>query len=263
MNRRRLIWAAVMLAAGAYLVLRIATGKMQAPVGVKGVGIWFAAFMTLAIFSFLFGDNPAYKFAEHLFVGVSAAYWMVVTFWTALVPNLFGKLFPDFVATHLMPGLKENGKAPEQDLFYLVPLVFGILLLWRLSPKAPWLSRWALAFIIGITAGLRLIGFLSSDFIGQIRNTMVPFVVLSADGGPLWGDTINNLVTLVGVTTALCYFYFSKEHDGVFGRISRVGIWTLMITFGAGFGYTVMGRVALLVGRLQFLLIDWLRLASP
>ena len=35
-----------------------------------------AAFLTLAIFSFLYKDNPFYKFAEHLFVGVSAAFWM-------------------------------------------------------------------------------------------------------------------------------------------------------------------------------------------
>jgi hypothetical protein len=31
-----------------------------------------------------------------------------------------------------------------------------------------------------------------------------------------------------------------------------------MITFGASFGYTVMGRISLLVGRITFLLDDWL-----
>jgi hypothetical protein len=33
-----------------------------------------------------------------------------------------------------------------------------------------------------------------------------------------------------------------------------------MITFGAAFGYTVMGRMSLLIGRLDFLLADWLHL---
>jgi hypothetical protein len=41
-------------------------------------------------------------------------------------------------------------------------------------------------------------------------------------------------------------------------RISRVGIWFLMISFGAAFGFTVMGRVALLIGRINFLIYDWI-----
>jgi len=36
------------------------------------IGTWVAAFLTLSIFSFLYKDNPFYKFAEHLMVGVSA-----------------------------------------------------------------------------------------------------------------------------------------------------------------------------------------------
>jgi hypothetical protein len=37
-----------------------------------------------------------------------------------------------------------------------------------------------------------------------------------------------------------------------------VGVWFLMIAFGASFGYTVMARVSLLIARVQFLLRDWL-----
>jgi len=36
-----------------------------------------------------------------------------------------------------------------------------------------------------------------------------------------------------------------------------------MITFGAAFGYTVMGRIALLAIRLEFLFDDWLWLIDP
>ena len=35
-----------------------------------------------------------------------------------------------------------------------------------------------------------------------------------------------------------------------------------MISFGASFGYTVMARVSLLLGRFQFLLGDWLHLVD-
>ena len=34
------------------------------------LGGWIAVFLTLGIFSYLYKDNPFYKIAEHLFVGV-------------------------------------------------------------------------------------------------------------------------------------------------------------------------------------------------
>jgi hypothetical protein len=37
------------------------------------------------------------------------------------------------------------------------------------------------------------------------------------------------------------------------GVVSRIGIYVIMVGFGAGFGLTVMGRVALLVNRVIFL----------
>src|SRR5687768_11011889 len=58
----------------------------------RTIGLWAAAFFTLAIFSFLYGDNPIYKVAESVLVGVSAAYWIVVAFWDVIVPNLIGKI---------------------------------------------------------------------------------------------------------------------------------------------------------------------------
>jgi hypothetical protein len=254
-------WGLVVLAGG-WLIVRSATGAMAAPWTAAGAWLWVAALMTLGIFSFLVGDNPLYKFTENLFIGVSAAYWMVVAFWTTLVPNLFGHLAPRFVTAHLVPGLAENGVVPEADLSYLIPLGFGILLLWRLAPRGGWISRWTLALILGTTAGLRLIGFLVSDFVGQIRNGMKPLLVVTPGGGLDWGASFSAIVGTLAVISGLVYFFFSKEHKGVFGAISRVGIWVLMITFGAGFGYTVMGRIALLVGRFEFLLYDWLHLGS-
>ena len=95
---------------------------------------------------------------------------------------------------------------------------------------------------------------------GSSRRCNVGSTILRPWGGAL--TPIDNLILIVGVLSVLVYFYFSKEHTGLFGKITRVGIWTLMITFGAGFGYTVMGRIALLVGRLEFIFVDWLKLAS-
>jgi hypothetical protein len=64
----------------------------------------------------------------------------------------------------------------------------------------------------------------------------------------------------VGTFSGLVYFFFSKEHKGVFGGTAKVGIFFLMVTFGASFGYTVMSRMSLLIGRIDFLFGDWLGL---
>jgi len=147
------------------------------------------------------------------------------------------------------------------------------MLLMRLSTKVGWLSRWSLAFIVGTTAGLNLIRYLRTDFITQVSNTFVPLLVDWKGIGPFFSDfslnasgqvvmTLANWMIFVGVFSGLIYFFFSKEHKGFFGYASRVGIWVLMITFGASFGYTVMGRVSLLVGRLTFLFKDWLGLVN-
>ena len=223
----------------------------------NSIGIWVAAFFTLAIFSFLFGDNPAYKVAEAMVVVVAAAYWMVVGFWEVIVPNLLGKLMPGMIKAWSMPGLEA-----EPDLLYLVPLTLGILLLWRLAPQGAWIARWPMAFIIGVFCGLRLISFIHADFLSQIRNSIVPLVVMTENGFSFW-DSVRNLTLVIGVLSCLVYFFFSIEHKGLVGKTARLGTWFLMITFGAAFGYTVMGRIALLAIRLEFLFDDWLWLIDP
>jgi hypothetical protein len=235
-----------------------ATTQVSVP---RSVGLWLAAFFTLAVFSFLYRDNPFYKVAEAVLVGVSAAYWMVVGFWDVLVPNLFAKIAPGLVQAWAMPGL--TGPEAERNLWYLIPLGLGVMLLWRLAPRGAWIARWPLAFIIGTTAGLRLAAFLHGDFLAQIRNTILPLVVFGADGAFSPSASAANILIVGSVLCCLAYFFFSFEHRGVVGRAARIGIWVLMITFGAGFGYTVMGRIALLAIRLEFLLDDWLWLIDP
>jgi hypothetical protein len=261
---KRAPWIAIAGILLVVLIVHAVRGHMANPfTSAQGIGIWFAALLTLAILSFLYRDNMIYRFTEHLFVGVSAAYWMVMGFWTTLVPNLFGKLWPHMTAKLFLPGV-EGTKDPLWFL-YFIPLVFSGLLLMRLLPKGAHLSRWALAFIMGTTAGLRLIAFLTADFMGQIRSTLISVAgyraALVPGGMPTWSfeQMFWDLVAVIAILAALVYFFFSKEHRGAFGKVSRVGIWVLMVTFGAGFGYTVMGRIALLVGRVEFLLRDWLK----
>ncbi|MCA9286918.1 MAG: hypothetical protein KDA22_16970 [Phycisphaerales bacterium] len=223
----------------------------------RTIGLWVAAFFTLAIFSFLYRDNPFYKIAEACVVGVSAAYWMVVGFWDVIMPNMMAKLSPDSVRWAI-PDV-----TGEPEWAYTVPLVLSIMLLWRLSPKGAWIARWPLAFIIGTTAGLRLVAFLHTDFLAQIRNSILPLAVVDQTAGFQFWPSFNNIVLVGAVLACLVYFFFSFEHKGFVGGVARGGIWVLMITFGAGFGYTVMGRIALLAIRLEFLMDNWLWLIDP
>jgi len=76
------------------------------------------------------------------------------------------------------------------------------------------------------------------------------------------GVGLQNLLIVIMVIAGLVYFFFSLEHKGVVGKTATFGIWVIMVGFGASFGYTVMARVSLLIGRIQFLLGDWLHLVE-
>jgi hypothetical protein len=258
---KRLIAPGVIGAALLLVLVWSAMGKMEGFwVSPRALGMWFAAFLTLSVMSFLYDDNPFYRFAESLFIGVSAAYWMVQAVWQTVIPNLLGKIAPA-----VLPALMPLEEAPEvavaERIFYIVVLVMGILLLWRLSPKGAWVSRWPLAVIVGWAAGTNLIKYLESDFTKQVSPALIPLVVVK-DGSIDWLGTLSALVSVFGLLAALIYFFFSVEHKGVMGKTSKAGIWILMVTFGAAFGYTVMGRIALLVGRMEFLFVDWLKLIA-
>jgi hypothetical protein len=201
-------------------------------------GVWVAALLTLFIFSFLYKDNPLYKFAEHLFVGVSAGYYVVQQFWQVLWPNL------------ILPLSHPTGAIWFK---FLAAAILCLLLFTRFFPKLAWLSRYAIAVVIGVYAGAKTTGFGQAEVVAQTQATMLP----------LWdaahiGASVNNIVLVVGVITTLVFFFFSKEHKGAIGGAARLGILYLMVSFGAAYGFTVMSRISLLIGRFLFLLSDWL-----
>lgn len=226
------------------------------------IWIWVAAVLTLCIYSFLYKDNPFYKFAEHLLVGVSAGYILVIDFYNNIVPNL---LVP---VKNGLATLFTEGRATA-DLAAFVPGILGLIILTRLIPKVGWVSRWALGFYFGAFQGLVITGSMQAWILAQMYGTFLK------DGNPvfslaLFGDAFTNPtfgkfilavsgpLMIIGVICTLTYFFFSTEHKGFVGGVAKVGIVFLMVGFGASFGYTVMARVSLLIGRINFLLADWL-----
>jgi len=221
------------------------------------LSIWLAAFLTLCIFSFLYKDNPFYKLAEHLFVGVSAGYYIVLNYWTVIIPNLWEPLVKTFangagaagVGSMFLPRLG------DYRILLAIPGILGLLLFSRLFGRIGWLSRWSLAVIIGVYAGIRTTGAAQADFVAQVQGSLRPLWIAGDLGGSL-----NAIIFSLGMITSLLFFFYSREHKGSLGVASKLGIFFLMVSFGAGYGYTVMSRISLLIGRFLFLLEDWLGL---
>ena len=235
------------------------------------IGVWIAVFLTLSIFSFLYKDNPFYKIAEHIFVGISAGYWMSIFFWTQIQPNLFGRLWPsqnytdDGLWYRIYDGLSvlsvnifpSGGidKGHDIDFIYIIPLGLGIMMLLSLYRPLNWMARWGIAYTVGMAAGLRAYGYLNSNVLGQVKGTIIPIAGTDLPIFSLLGQShFNNLIIFVGTLSGLLYFYFSKEHKGTFGKVTKIGIYFLMVSFGASFGFAVMGRISLLIGRFTDLL---------
>lgn len=189
------------------------------------------ALLTLAIYSFLMGDNPFYKFAEHLLVGLTIGYTLVVTVKSVIWPQT------------ILP-------IADGQFGAIIPLLLGVMVLLRLVKRwAPW-SRVPLALVVGAGAGVAIPAMLQARVLKQMSATV-------AGAG-----TLNGWIILAGVVMTLSYFVFSRRHEGAWGTASHAGRYFMMVFFGATFAYTVMSRVALLIGRLEFLLGDWLGLLN-
>ena len=107
-----------------------------------GIGVIVAAGCTLALYSFLYKDNPLFKFAEHVYVGVAAAYIFGITWYNSLYGEILVSYF-DIGAE----GASGGGHNPWVLLF---PTLLGLLMLTRFSSKFGWLSRISFAFVVGV-----------------------------------------------------------------------------------------------------------------
>lgn len=202
----------------------------------KSVWVWIAALLTLAIFSILYRDNPFYRVAEHLFIGLSLGYGLALTFHNALIQYVFQPIFI------------------EGNLLRIIPMLIGLLYFTRIIPKASWMVRIPISVALGWSSGVAIPLIFRTSIFEQMRATLVTREMFADNIWlGIWG-----VVLLIGVITTLAYFFFSRKEKSPLKPVSQVGIFFIMIGFGATFGLTVMSRVSLLIGRLQFLLRDWL-----
>ena len=274
------------------------------------LGAWLSIFLTLCVLSFLYDDNPVYKFAEHLFLGVSVGISITEIWYSSFQTNLIDKLMPGTGAPSLTPWMflvmglavlvlsvvdsrRDDGETSAlrkglllaiglvvaaaalqmgwdwvqaaqepwdfQRALSFFPLILVAMLFMKLTPNHSWLARIPIAFIVAAYAGVKLTGEANANLMTQVAETMPDLAASWSEHG-LWNwqkdgaGVISDIVLVAGLASCLIYFYFSAPVKGGLAWVSRFGVLVLMLSFGASFGYTVMGRISLAIGRAQEML---------
>lgn len=193
--------------------------------------IWVAAIFTLFVLSFLFKDNPFFKFAEHTAVGAGAGYWVVAGFGT----------IRDAAIKPLLQG----------QLLMIVPIALGILM-FATYTKWSWVSRYPVAFLIGCGLGVAIRSTIEAQIISQIRASLLPLAT-----GDVWA-MINNWILVVGTIAVVAYFLFTRQQKGSFGKFTQFGKVIMMVYFGGAFASITFMYISIMIERIVFLIKVWL-----
>jgi hypothetical protein len=217
-------------------------------------GILAGGLCVLGIFSFLWRENPVYRFFEHLYIGVATGYGVV------MVVTRF--LWPKWLQPHALDLERAAWESYHWiNVLWFLPAIFGLLMYFILSRKRAWLAQIVIGVGLGWSGGLAFRGFFN-EFLPQLIDSFRPLLALQPGpgGGLDLKTTLENILFAATLLCVMTYFFFSFEHDkpGI-KQASALGRWLMMVTFGAFFGSTVMARMALLIDRLQFMTHDWVR----
>jgi hypothetical protein len=224
----------------------------------SGAGTWVAVILTLVVFSYLLGDNVLYRLAEHIFVGVAVGYAVVVAFHSVIIPKL------------VSPTISALGAQNRSQLILLaITWLLGVLLFTKAFRRAgflPWLGSFSLATLLGVGAALAISGALLGTLKPQIDATSDLSLYVGAQPYSPALAWFSGVLVLVATTGVLLHFYFGAGQRGRFADLwselrriwGGLGRWFILVTFAALLATTFMGRLSLLVGRVQFL-IDSIR----
>jgi hypothetical protein len=200
--------------------------------------------LTLMILSYLIGDNPFFRVAVYLFVGVSGGYATAVAWHQVLWPQLF------------MPLL--YGSLWERVLA-LVALVLGGLLLLKLFPRASQLGSAAIAFLVGVGAAVAVGGAIMGTLFPQTEASINMFNLLGGSGS-LLSQLVKSSIILAGTLTTLIYFQFSvragpkgPRPNKLVGGLGWIGQVFIAITLGVLFAGVYTAAITALIERLNFL----------
>jgi beta-lactamase regulating signal transducer with metallopeptidase domain len=199
------------------------------------IGLIIGFILTLLIYSYLIGDNPLFRLAVHILVGVSGAYAGVVVLRQVILP-VFARLAAN--------------PASINSLLWLVPILLALLLILQRLPGFSWLGDNALALLVGVGSAVALVGAITGTLLPQILD-----FGSQTETGPIEGIIVAALTVCV-----LLAFYFTgrKTADGVWQRpvwlrgIVPIGKAVLTITFGFLFAAILSTSLILLTERIDF-----------
>ena len=202
---------------------------------------WITGILSLMILSFLYKENPFYRFAEHVYVGTSAAHSLIATWHNTLRPAI------------------DNSMKVEGQWWLILPMALGLLIYFNMYRPLSWLARMPMAYWIGYNAGMYFSIREIQPWMASILATMRPLIAMPGGSFNL-GGTLSNIILIASVSCVLIYFFFTIEHTGVFSYAAQYGRYAIMLGLGASFGNTVAARVSLLIGRWEFIFGTWLGL---
>ena len=194
-------------------------------------GLIVGLLLTLFVLSYVIGDNPLYRLAVHILVGVSAAFAGVV-----IVRDVFAPI---------LTSIRGDGDT-SMGLFWLIPLILALLLLLKAFPRTAWLGNSAMASLVGIGAAVGLIG--------AVAGPLLPQVLIQFDSG--WLALIVALLTIL----TLAYFFFTGRValDGRvvmpkwYPKTAYAGRIVITITLASLFVAVINTSLVLLIQRIAF-----------
>lgn len=223
------------------------------------IGPIVAALLTIMVLSYLIGDNPLFRLATHLFIGVAAGYAGALAARSVLWPGL--------VQPILRAGL--GGLLnPAAALTLIVPAFLAFLLLLKLVPGTSRLGTFSTAFLVGVGAAVVVGGAITGTLIPQSKaamGTFDPGVVSPQTGETGIERVINVVILLVGTLSTLAYFRFTLRRGsasegrppgpiGMLGKaLSALGQSFIALAFGVMYAGALSATLLILTQRVQFL----------
>jgi len=195
------------------------------------LGILISTTLILMIYTILYRENPAFRLAEHILVGATVGH--------AIVTGVFQ--VRDLAIIKFQNGLVTGN---VRDIAYIVPMTLGILIYFQFSRRYRAISHTSIALMLGVGLALSARGLLSVNVIGQIIGAIVPLV------------SVENVVYALGLICVLSYFIYEKRASKLAGPLPKAGRYFLMLTMGAYFANAIMGRLSIVIGTLNDLLVD-------
>lgn len=210
---------------------------------------------TLLIFSYVLGDNPLFRIAAYIFVGVSSGYIAAVALWQVIMPRL---VYP------LMSAISSDSMFNLGVMLPLSLVLIGALML-LVFPRQTGLGRIVLAFLVGVGAAVTIAGALIGTLIPQVMGTINAFDMTSVTVVNI-SDLIepigNGLIILAGTVLTLAYFHFGArpKADGSMRRLGLIealawgGRVFIGIALGAVFAGVYAAALTALIERISSLI---------